>query len=219
MEYFKTELSYIQDKELVRYVVDIINSLPCDDWKYKSASASGKYHPPCSNGYGGLVRHTKMVVANIITLATDNEAFTHLMDVFVAAAILHDLMKYPRKNMTTTDIRHPTLMANIIRNYADENVSNVHYYKTLHHIARLVARHQGKAQYSTDFNTGEVVNEIPVKAEEWLLHYADTLASKIYCNGMFDSYGNLITQYKTQPHNNDTGLSSCVICVNSRQNP
>ena len=59
------------------------------------ASASGKYHPEFSQGYGGLLRHT-MAVA---TLVHDISELEYLQlkstekDLLFAAALLHDTFK------------------------------------------------------------------------------------------------------------------------------
>ena len=62
MEIFKNELELIKDEKL-RAFIDfyLSNRVPSYFWEI-GASASGKYHPPFSQGNGGLVRHTKAVV-------------------------------------------------------------------------------------------------------------------------------------------------------------
>ena len=62
MENFKNELELIKDEKLRAFTEFYLsNRVPSYFWEI-GASASGKYHPPFSQGNGGLVRHTKAVV-------------------------------------------------------------------------------------------------------------------------------------------------------------
>jgi hypothetical protein len=86
------ELALINDLEIQLWVAKVLESVPEFFWR-APASRSGKFHPPCSNGPGGLVVHTKRAVwiANNICAAWG--IFAQERDVVLAACILHDIGK------------------------------------------------------------------------------------------------------------------------------
>lgn len=158
--------------------------------KEAPASSTGKYHPTCSNGKGGLVRHIKYVVALVKDLIRATPEVENESDELIAAAILHDLLKYPNASTSTaaekyTVADHPTLMANMIRTLFPSSEKA----KT---IARLVECHQGRKEWNTDRKTGELINRPPEKQDEYVLHYADILASRKWICPEFDVDGNIV---------------------------
>ena len=168
-EIFANEISKISDssiKEIVSKVFAHVN----EAHKTEPASATGKYHPLCSTGNGGLVRHTKFVVQVLVDFLRATPSLEYESDLLIAAAILHDMMKYPDGADSKTNFGHPTDMANLIRKTCpnDEKADT---------IARLVESHQGiwtTARY------------------EYVLHYADYVASRPYLNVFFDESGEMI---------------------------
>ena len=59
-EIFKHELEVIEDKEILKILDNVFKKvLECHKWL--PASSSGKYHPKCDLGEGGLIRHSKVV--------------------------------------------------------------------------------------------------------------------------------------------------------------
>ena len=57
--FFETEINRIVSEDLRMFVKFFLeNYVPAYFWEI-GASSSGKYHPKFSQGYGGLVRHTK----------------------------------------------------------------------------------------------------------------------------------------------------------------
>ena len=63
IRYLINEIHYIKDFHLQNLVASyLIEYVPDFFWEI-GASSTGKYHPAFSQGEGGLVRHTKAVVA------------------------------------------------------------------------------------------------------------------------------------------------------------
>ena len=59
-EIFKHELEVIEDKEILKILDNVFKEvLECHKWL--PAASSGKYHPKCDLGEGGLIRHSKVV--------------------------------------------------------------------------------------------------------------------------------------------------------------
>lgn len=160
VDIFKEELALIENAMLREKIKDILLGVdPAHE--YKPASSTGKYHPPLSLGEGGLIRHTKAVVKVIYNLASTRD-FNR--DNLVAAAILHDMHKYENGQPHTLHA-HPFLMAKTLM----EN--------GLNDIAYLVESHMGRWNTSKNCTT---VLPIPVSEPEWLLHYADYIASRTW---------------------------------------
>lgn len=188
-EIFEQEIGSINAtdvKILLDNVFDKIDSYH----KEAPASSTGKYHPTCSNGKGGLIRHIKYVVALVKELIRATPEVENESDELIAAAILHDLLKYPNASTSTvtekyTVADHPTLMANMIRTLFPSSEKA----KT---IARLVECHQGRKEWNTDRKTGELINRPPEKQDEYVLHYADILASRKWICPEFDVDGNIV---------------------------
>ena len=126
---YSKELSYIKDQNIQAIVLAALEYFADEMHKTASASSTGKYHPASDNGDGGLIRHTKTVVLELVKLINKYEhqgygtkalnqnqeymndenglsydaphfdkhsdpIFAH-RDEMIAAAILHDMAKYP----------------------------------------------------------------------------------------------------------------------------
>ena len=180
-EIFAKEIGLInktEDKLILNAVLDHVQEYH----KKAPASSSGKYHPFCSLGDGGLIRHTKFVVQNALELIRATPEIENESDEIITAAILHDLVKYPGGEGTYTAADHPTLMAKLIL----DTCPSSEIAKT---ISRLVGAHQGK--WNTD-RKGNIINAKPEKQDEYVLHYADLLASRTYISPDFDENGEII---------------------------
>lgn len=189
-EIFEPEIKNINATD-VRILLDNVFDKIDPYHKEAPASSTGKYHPACSNGKGGLIRHIKYVVALVKELIRATPEVESESDELIAAAILHDLLKYPNASTSTavekyTVADHPTLMANMIRTLFPSSEKA----KT---IARLVECHQGRKEWNTNRKTGELINRPPEKQDEYVLHYADILASRKWICPEFDIDGNIIT--------------------------
>ena len=86
------EVALINDPDVQDWTVRTLKKVPEYFW-YAPTSMTGKYHPACSNGKGGLIIHVKRVVylANKICHAWG--IFAQNRDVVLAACILHDIAK------------------------------------------------------------------------------------------------------------------------------
>lgn len=188
-EIFEQEIGSINATD-VKILLDNVFDKIDPYHKEAPASSTGKYHPTCSNGKGGLIRHIKYVVALVKELIRATPEVENESDELIAAAILHDLLKYPNASTSTvaekyTVADHPTLMANMIRTLFPSSEKA----KT---IARLVECHQGRKEWNTDRKTGELINRPPEKQDEYVLHYADILASRKWICPEFDVDGNIV---------------------------
>lgn len=175
---FEEELRLINDEKVDSFVRETLESAD-PRHVYEPASSTGKYHPAFALGEGGLVRHTKAVVAFTIDLLRArpdllDEDYTE--DVYIAAAILHDMAKY-HGSSKYTQFDHPAEMAS----------------KCIHagfnEIASLIGPHMGRWNTS---NRESLQLETPKDERQWLLHYADYIASRTWIKVDFDSLGNLV---------------------------
>jgi HD superfamily phosphohydrolase YqeK len=176
--YFSPELNQIENKKLVKQIIQIINSLPFKNI-IGPASSTGKYHSKCSNGEYGLCHHTKLVVANVITLLKSFPCKSEKRrDNLIAAALLHDFCKYSSDESEYVERDHAHIMAKLLQS------------KKLKAIAKLVDSHMGRWNEKTN-------SPVPKSWDEKILHIADMLASQRYINAEFDKYHNLEgTDYK-----------------------
>lgn len=175
------EVAQIDDAEIRAFVKETLDYVdPCH--AYKPASSTGKYHPKFASGEGGLIRHTKVVVRNTIDLIRATPAVEHESDELIAAAILHDMWKYPEgRNHEFTAFDHPALGGQYCKEKGFET------------IGRLIAAHQGV--WTTSRVMPGFVNEQPRKFDEYVLHYADYMASRPYYQCDFDENGELVLDW------------------------
>lgn len=183
-ELLSYEVAQIDDPNIQKFVKETLNVVnPCHAWK--PASSTGKYHPQFALGEGGLIRHIKVVVRNAIEMmraVPQLEEYEH--DEFLAAAILHDMWKYPEgRDNEFTAFDHPKLGGDYCKQ---------HGYET---IGRLIASHQG-IWTTNERLMPNFANAAPDKFDEWCLHFCDFYASREYLNVEFDEDGELITTKK-----------------------
>lgn len=177
-ELLSYEVAQIDDPEIqdfVKMTLDNVNPIH----RVKPASSTGKYHPKFAAGEGGLIRHIKVVVRNVIELIRATPAVEFEKDELIAAAILHDMWKYPTgRDHEFTAFDHPALGAQWCRDHGQET------------IGRLIGAHQGI--WTTSRQMPGFENEQPRKFDEWVLHYADFFASRAYLGCDFDEFGDLV---------------------------
>lgn len=91
---FKEELAQIKDETLSELVVTVFDEISADDFFTVGASTSCRYHPTCTIGTHGLIKHTKMVVwwAQQLFRAFEQGAQID-KDAVIAACLLHDIIK------------------------------------------------------------------------------------------------------------------------------
>ena len=170
---FEAEVQMIQSLDLRQRVRDI---LACVDPRHASepASSTGKYHPDFAHGEGGLVRHTKAVVMIAYELCNTRPNLNR--DNIVAAAILHDMHKY-KDGSSHTCHEHPFLMA------LEASKAGLPL-----EVVSLIECHMGQW---TSNGRSSIILPLPSSDAEWLLHYADYLASRTWLKLSFDANNNL----------------------------
>lgn len=182
-ELLSYEVAQIDDDEIRNFVKMTLDSVD-PIHRIKPASSTGKYHPKYAAGEGGLIRHTKVVVRNIIELIRATPAIECEKDELIAAAIIHDMWKYPEgRDHEFTAFDHPALGGQWCKDHGFDT------------IGRLVAAHQGI--WTTSRQMPGFENEQPRKFDEWCLHYSDLLASRTYLRCDFDKMGDLVLENET----------------------
>lgn len=169
------QIDDVKIREFVKETLDKVNPIHA----IKPASSTGKYHPKYAAGEGGLIRHIKVVVRNIIEIIRATPSLESEKDELVAAAILHDMWKYPEgRDNEYTSFDHPKLGGDYCKEHGFET------------IGRLIAAHQGI--WTTSRQMPGFENKKPEKFDEIALHYADLFASRAYLSCDFDDAGDLI---------------------------
>lgn len=168
---FGEELSLIQDGRLKEIVIDFLNNAVPDYFWEIPASSSGKYHPSFDLGYGGLVRHTKMVVEVARELLQmekyDREARE---DVVYIACLLHDTFKNGNANAGHTVSSHPSIAADEFYHFAMNKVGEdggCYIRDQIECIRIAIEGHMG--QWGTHHNCD---------TDSELVHLADYIASR-----------------------------------------
>lgn len=184
-EIFAPELSKIEDEDVLKILDNVFKEVK-EQHKLLPASSSGKYHPKCDLGAGGLVRHSKIVFQFMDEIIRATPALKNESSELLAAALLHDLCKYPVEgDYEHSSFTHPIDMSELIKkaNFRNSKAGT---------IARLVSTHMGI------WNTFKLYPDVklptPSAFDEIALHYADYFASRQYLDFQFDSDGNLVTQ-------------------------
>jgi putative nucleotidyltransferase with HDIG domain len=159
-------VSRIEDRTIRLFVAKAFREAPKYFWT-ASSSSSGKHHPVDEHGKGGLVLHTVRVfnVAEVFVPAlVGSESMGVHPDVIRAGALLHDLYRYGTKDVAedTTNKLHAELAAKALSNMVED-------FPLKKAIIFCVERHMGK--------WGQV---LPNSMDEWLVHFADGIATKYY---------------------------------------
>lgn len=160
-------VNVIKNPRVRKFVHDFLTVKVPDYFARIPASASGKYHPAYSQGYGGLIRHTLAAAA----VGKDIAQLAYLrlssgdQDLIYAALLLHDTFKQGRFESGTTERAHPNIAAQEILAYGKE----VGEEKLSQLLAGLVVSHMG-----------EWGNQKPGNRGQFLVHLADYLASRKY---------------------------------------
>lgn len=182
---FMTEIEKIIDPKLKRAAKQMVKDAPEYFWKIP-ASSSGKYHPKCDLGDGGLVRHSIMVskvADDIITAEIFCRDTQENRDIVRVATLFHDFYKNGEANNlgeygTTTVHTHPIIAANFVEEHL--KIAKVDTFK-IDIICDCIRTHMGKwcaSKYSS------VVLDTPKTDFERLVHTADYIASRKYIAGL-----------------------------------
>lgn len=191
-----TEIALIQDTDIRTLVRATLDAAPSCFWTMPAAT-SGKYHPACSLGEGGLVRHTRAVVRIACHLLDMQGIYPEerQYSIALAACILHDCCKKADHEKHTAFL-HPRRAAELIAQQANTlwpadmaALTPATAGELLEHPARAYAAtapavrcimaavesHMGRWNFNT--RTGEEL-PTPLTPMQRLVHAADFLASR-----------------------------------------
>lgn len=183
MDYFKTELNYINDERIRNSCKTMIDLLPSYFFKV-AASSTGKYHPEFSLGEGGLYRHTKAAVriANeLLNLEEYKSVYSiHDKDLILMSLILHDGLKHGKEESKYTLFMHPVIMGDyVLENSKALSLSD----DELKIVVNAIKSHMG--EWNTD-NYGNVLPKPNTKIGKFV-HMCDYLSSRKFLDMKFDN--------------------------------
>lgn len=187
-EIFKTELNYINDSEVRKSLIVMLELLP--DYFFKvAASSTGKYHPAYATGEGGLLRHSKAAMRIGFELLNDpaiGDKYTSMeKDIMLMGLLIHDGLKLGIPESKYTKFDHPILMANYIEENKDKlTISD----KDRELLESVIKTHMGP--WTTDYNGNEVLEKPKTKYQNFV-HMCDYLASRKCLLVPFDENNNI----------------------------
>lgn len=208
---FKKELAMIQS-DVIRELVLLALSFVAPAFFDAPASSTGKYHPSYAQGKGGLVRHTRSVVAFVcfLTNIDINDLGQHVRDRLIAAAILHDTCKSGLKwEGKYTVHEHPILVKSLLDSVELSEEQQAEWDE----ICDIISAHMG--QWNTSPRSS-VVLPLPTTHEQKILHQADYLASRpeIYLTEFLETSAAKVEvkrEYKSQPATSAQKKYACVL--------
>ena len=104
------EISLIKNEAIKTWTRESLSNSP-DYFFVAPASSTGKYHPDCTLGNGGLLVHTKRVIYIINRLSAGWGLTDIERDIVLSAGILHDIAKTGRGNGSYEDYINHSLNA------------------------------------------------------------------------------------------------------------
>lgn len=175
----------INDEALREACLKMVEDIPFYFWLVP-ASSSGKYHPECDLGEGGLVRHSLMVTKfgdDLVTsemFVRDNPANR---DIVRVACLFHDCLKsgYVAEDgtySTHTVFEHPRLASDFVREHLTE--AGIDDLK-VNMITDAIYSHMGKwcvDVYGEKAGNPQKALSKPRTDFEKLVHIADYIASR-----------------------------------------
>lgn len=180
---FIAEINKIENEALRDATLAMVPDIPEYFW-HIPASSSGKYHPACDLGEGGLVRHSLMVERIALDLVNAEIFVEDTMknrDCARIAALFHDILKSgPVAEDGTysehTEFKHPIYAAKFICEKLEA------YVFTKMDIINAIGSHMGK--WNTSKYEEGVILPKPISPFEKLIHTADFIASRKYIGGL-----------------------------------
>ena len=182
---FIAEVNKIKNEDLKNACIKMVDLLPEYFWKVP-ASSSGKYHPDCDLGEGGLIRHSLMVnkAAEDLVISEMFVRDTEVnRDISRVAALFHDCLKSGKvkEDGTYEDhtiFEHPLLASDFVKeNLVANNIDEL----KVTMICDAIRTHMGKwctSKYS------KLALSKPRTDFEKLIHMADYIASRKYIKGL-----------------------------------
>lgn len=183
-EQLKREVSYIKNPKYRENANILIELLP-DYFFEVPASSTGKYHPSYTLGDGGLVRHVKAAVRighELLENPITGGKFTNdEKDLIILALILHDGLKSGLVKQKYTQVDHPLLVSNYIKDNKDKLSLTDNEILAL---TNMIESHMGI--WNKDYNGNEVL-PIPVNKYQKFVHMCDYLASRKFLEVPFEN--------------------------------
>ena len=185
---FRNMVNLIENEDLRNSAIEMMNDAPDYFWEV-AASSTGKYHPQCDLGVGGLVRHSIMVAQAAFDFVTSEifvEDTTLNRDMAIICGLFHDVIKHgPVAEDGTynpyTVFTHPILGANFVREHLEKaNIDN----DITNTICNAILSHMGKWNTSK-YEPGVTLN-VPYTSFQKLVHSADYMASRKYMGGLME---------------------------------
>lgn len=170
--YFEREIQNIESEDLRDFVRFFFNE-KVGAWFFESgASASGKYHPEFTKGYGGLVRHTRAVewvCEELLRMSSYAYMRAEYKDYARVACLLHDTRKYGSGDTEDKDCykEHGRLAADAVAEAWEEFWGGVRCPELL---TMAIRSHMGQWVEDRD--------DRPFTNIDRLVHMADYIASR-----------------------------------------
>lgn len=172
---FENELLRISNNEIVAFTSLVLQNAPCNFFTHPASSTS-RYHPQTSNGYGGLIVHTKQVfyIAESI-MDTRLDLVRCDRDIVLSSCLLHDIYKYANNESRYTVKNHGQKGVEFIeeikaiKDYFSIYSEKPYWYNK---IMKCIHSHNGifSPEYKGTFSV-----------EQSIVHIADYIASKKWC--------------------------------------
>ena len=184
IEQLSTEINYIKNKKYQDNLKVLIELLP--DYFFKvPASSTGKYHPLCSLGEGGLLRHTK-TVAKIAFELYDDESITGCFnqdekDLMMVGIILHDGLKHGLNYNEYVVFEHPLVMCDFIKKNKEQLTFTDN---EIDFLTNVISSHMGP--FTKDYKGNEVLPK-PINKYQKFVHMCDYIASRRFLNINFEN--------------------------------
>lgn len=176
------EINRIMDQGIRFFTRAMLLAAGAEFWE-APASTSGKHHPPDEHSTGGNVLHT-LRVCRLVRIMCDSQDRDQMeRDVAMAAALLHDLCKNVvwADGSYHYDVMHPYMVDRMfMRVRAEEDPDTATQQSTTllceesftFEILRAIRCHLGP--------WSPIPETFPAAALEWVLHFADNIASKLH---------------------------------------
>ena len=181
-------INLIQSSDIKNFAMIVKRLIPPYIFEV-AASSTGKYHPACDLGKGGLLRHTILVMrefSDITSIESTKQLFKltqRQIDLMMVACMMHDSLKSgwqeDYEKSVYTKFNHPLLAASLIRGMVGIILPN----EELEFIAHCIESHMG--QWNTSKYAENVVLPKPSDKYQWLIHLSDYIVSRKDVNFKF----------------------------------
>ena len=178
-KHFSKELKQIKSMTLSNIVRTALENVSDDFWKM-SASSSGVNHPKTSNGCGGQITHIKSAFWIAHTLCGVAPVSERTKDLILSAILLHDIEKKSH-NIDSHAKCGAIAVEKIMHDMHNRKVLSFDFpMDQRKSLLRLVENHMG--HYGDNYNPGNI--------DEFIVHAADMIASRKWCEFNAKEIGN-----------------------------